>query len=51
MDFTAFNTALQALADQYQVEIKGTANPIAPDQDAFDIIATPAPAPTPTPAS
>jgi hypothetical protein len=42
VDFTAFNTELQALADKYQVEIKGTASPVAPDQDDFDILATPA---------
>lgn len=43
VDFTSFNTDLQALADKYGVEIKGTATPVAPDSDPFDVVATPTP--------
>lgn len=43
IDFTAFNTELQALADKYAVEIKGIATPVGPEQDAFDVVATPTP--------
>ncbi len=42
IDFVAFNAELQTLADKYQVEIKGTAVPISPDLDSFDISAVPA---------
>ena len=39
-----FNVDLQALADKYQVHVKGVATPVNPDEDAFDITASAVPA-------
>jgi hypothetical protein len=38
-DRTAFEAGLQALADQYQVHVVGTATPVSPEDDKFDISA------------
>lgn len=36
-DPTALNADLQALADKYQVHISGTATPVDPQNDPFDV--------------
>ena len=35
-----FLVDLQALADKYQVHIKGTVTPVSPEVDAFDVTIT-----------
>lgn len=48
-----FDVELKALATKFQVHIKGTATPVNPDEDVFDITAdaVPAPADQPTPSN
>ena len=49
-DFAGFNTALQALCDQFQVHVVGKATPVASDEDDFDLTVSAAPV-TPPPAA
>lgn len=44
MDIQAINADLQVLADKYQVHFKGTATPVSPDVDVFDVTVSPSPA-------